>query len=1060
MPPCCWMSGLDSQLVMISVVAVDQEASKHGSITWICGLFWIISQVFFWLKGSHESWDFYAITFFQWHLARQLLRPIYHGHSKRWYICADYDRSCISQQNQRFPPLVCQYSIQVRISDRSRIRPGMTKIVPDDADGDGGGDVAPVHPKDWQLGEAAKQGQLDQVKELLQSKANIEARNGDRLQTPLHLAAKHGHRELVELLLEKNAEIEAKDKWRKHTPLHLAAENGHRELVELLLEKNAEIETKAESTPLHVAAVHGHREVVELLLKKNAEIEAKDMRLQTPLHLAARHRHREVVDLLLIKNAEIEAKDKWRKHTPLHLAAENGHREVVELLLKKNAEIEAKDRAQRTPLYIALDWKRGEVATLLIENGADPSAEDSRGRPAFAYAINGSLEAEPLMLQWITDPKHWSISHLVSILQCDNQDSIVKILETWPQDAKIGRKGTELKRARIKERLHTVLSRDPSEGGELGMGSYGISQQNLLWAQEVPVKLKYLPGVRGNNAVHEKLLKILANSPHEGISETDAVQAMVLAAWQQYRGFTWLEIASCFLSVACICGASYGFRHGFALSIPCLYVVAVLHLKKTLDEFVQALPFFIQCFKCSAQQNSYVNFDNVADFLYIVAGWLAIGRQLYVAGSVQLEKPWMAVFAAGAWLRLLYSLRGESWIGPRLLPILSAIKDTVAFFFLMVMCLSAAAHAYYNLQIRNEPVPTYAAVMQVVRLGIFGDFDLFEFEGLDPTYKLKDDVNEWEPIDPSPGPDYLYVHFLFYVTGVGIAVLLMNVLIGVLSSNYERYEDQSVGQFYRARVKMLVELQSRPLGRLFEYQGGRRCRWLFVGLRKLRCIVVTVVFVICTPVVFIVFVLCLPFFQRSGMIYTIRNSLGGFGSSGEIGASDCKIFLVIRDELDANDVRSLRTELKQMQGKLEKKVGAKIDAMQERLDRQQQNFQTLENKLDAGFAQIRELFAGGSQMGRGNVSVEGSQGLDHLRATASSPEVGTEAQAWLGDCHWDGRRLFRVIFTFQLTCLTQGSQGVKEWKYWLPELAKKSSPPKTVCERWIAQIDSQQLGGW
>ena len=847
----------------------------------------------------------------------------------------------------------------------------MTKIVPDDADGDDGGDVSPeamtaALPQsklDWQLGEAAKQGQLDQVKELLQSKANIEAKDNFGT-TPLHEAARGWHREVVDLLLEKNAEIEAKD-------------NGG-------------------NTALHAAAQEGHREVVDLLLKENAEIEAKD-------------------------NFE---------KTPLHEAAGKGHREVVDLLLEKNAEIEAKDRAHCTPLHDALLCKCGEVATLLIEKRADLSAKDCRGRLAFVYAIDGSLlEAEPLMLQWFTNPKHWSISHLVSILQCDNQDSIVKILETWPLDAKIDWKGTELKRARIKERLHTVLSRDSSEGGELRMGPRRISERNLFWAQEVPVKLKYLPGVRGNHAVDGKFLKILANSPHEGIFETDAVQAMVLAAWQQCRGFTLLEIVSCFLSVACICGASYGFRHGFALSIPCLYVVAVLHLKKTLDEFVQALGFFIQCFKCSAQQNSYVNFDNAADLLYIVAGWLAIARQLYVAGSEELEKPWMAVFAAGAWLRLLYSLRGESWMGPRLLPILSAIKDTVAFFFLMVMCLSAAAHAYYNLQIRNEPVPTYAAVMQVVRLGIFGDFDLFEFEGLDPTYKLKDDVNEWEPIDPSPGPDYLYVHFLFYVTGVGITVLLMNVLIGVLSSNYERYEDQSVGQFYRARVKMLVELQSRPLGRLFEYQGGGRCRWFFVGLRKMRCIVVTVVFVICIPAVFIVFVLCLPFFQRRGMIYAINCSLGWFGNSGKFAASECNIFLVIRDELDVNDVRSLRTELKQMQRKLEKKVEAKIDAMQERLDRQQQNFQTLENKLDAGFAQIRELFAGGSQMGRGNFLAEGSQGLDHLRETASSPEVETEgpilewrsqAKPGFKDCHWDGRRPF-LVFTFQLTCLTQGS---------------------------------------
>lgn len=62
----------------------------------------------------------------------------------------------------------------------------MTKIVPDDADGDGGGDVAPeamtaAFPQsklDRHLQEAAMQGQLDQVKELLQSKANIEAKTG------------------------------------------------------------------------------------------------------------------------------------------------------------------------------------------------------------------------------------------------------------------------------------------------------------------------------------------------------------------------------------------------------------------------------------------------------------------------------------------------------------------------------------------------------------------------------------------------------------------------------------------------------------------------------------------------------------------------------------------------------------------------------------------------------------------------------------------------------------------------------------------------------------------
>ena len=68
---------------------------------------------------------------------------------------------------------------------------------------------------------------------------------------------------------------------------------------------------------------------------------------------------------------------------------------------------------------------------------------------------------------------------------------------------------------------------------------------------------------------------------------------------------------------------------------------------------------------------------------------------------------------------------------------------------------------------RDDPTPTYAALMQVIRLGMFGDFDLFEFEGLDMTYQLSELANDtgdafqaWEPVNPDPGPDYVSWHFL------------------------------------------------------------------------------------------------------------------------------------------------------------------------------------------------------------------------------------------------------------------------------------------------------------
>ena len=108
-------------------------------------------------------------------------------------------------------------------------------------------------------------------------------------------------------------------------------------------------------------------------------------------------------------------------------------------------------------------------------------------------------------------------------------------------------------------------------------------------------------------------------------------------------------------------------------------------------------------------------------------------------------------------------------MGPRLLPILCAINDTFAFFPGDHMHCSSLTRILHSGN-RDEPWPTYAALMQIVRLGIFGDFDMFEFEGLDPIYTLKDADTAYMPQDPDPGPHYPWVHALFYITGVGITV--------------------------------------------------------------------------------------------------------------------------------------------------------------------------------------------------------------------------------------------------------------------------------------------------
>ena len=646
---------------------------------------------------------------------------------------------------------------------------------------------------------------------------------------------------------------------------------------------------------------------------------------------AAKHGRLDEVKELLQSRADLETRsDDHLKVTPLHVAAEKGHIDVVQLLLEKSAKIEAKSSSGRAPLFLAADQYQIEVAQLLLEKNAQIGTTDKDGQTPLSYALDhGMGKFVDVLFEHIPKQEAWSWSLVCKVLSLKNQEQVVRFLDMWPQKAAMkmrdGIGERILKRAQLPERLRAVMSlgycpqdKSISDAVVVNHLNLELGEQNLFGAQEVAVTLKVLPGVVGSDAVRNDFLQILADTPHDAIFETDAVQAMILAAWQHERIFTWQEIGNCIAMVMGLCYSSYNFRvlsemdnvYDFSsalwFGILSLLATFILLIIKTFDEIVQVYWHLLQVLRLPRRKTltkSYINFDNIADICYIVSGWVAIYRQLVVF-RYSLEKPWMAMFCAFSWLRLLYCLRGETWMGPRLLPILSAIKDTFAFFILMCICLAAAAHAYYNLGVRDEPTPTYAAFMQVIRLGIFGDFDMFEFEGMDPTYALKEnDAGQiWEPQDPIPGPDYVWVHALFYAIGLGITVLLMNVLIGVLGANYERYEDQAVGQFFRARVNMLVELQCRPLRNVAKFQDGG-LGWISRCFRLL----LKTLFVICSPCFLVLIALSCIFCQVSGVVYILRTAFGLFGShwgllEGEA-ASECQIFFVVRDEPDINDVR-------------------------------------------------------------------------------------------------------------------------------------------------------------
>lgn len=122
----------------------------------------------------------------------------------------------------------------------------------------------------------------------------------------LNAAAFHGHWRLCQFLVESGANVNCREKDTGETPLH-AALSSHRAaqywVVKVLLDAGADpnISTKhsAESgafmrdartrgeTPLHRAAAFSSGETIQLLLDAGAKVETKDMNGDSPLAWAS-----------------------------------------------------------------------------------------------------------------------------------------------------------------------------------------------------------------------------------------------------------------------------------------------------------------------------------------------------------------------------------------------------------------------------------------------------------------------------------------------------------------------------------------------------------------------------------------------------------------------------------------------------------------------------------------------------------------------------------------------------------------------------------------------------
>jgi ankyrin repeat protein len=119
---------------------------------------------------------------------------------------------------------------------------------------------------------AARTGNIDAVRALLERGADVNARESSEDQTALMWAVSERHGTVARLLLERGADVRARSR-RGQTALHLAARHGDLDSSRVLLDRGADVNQTASDrlSPLVVASVRDHAALAVFLLERGAD---------------------------------------------------------------------------------------------------------------------------------------------------------------------------------------------------------------------------------------------------------------------------------------------------------------------------------------------------------------------------------------------------------------------------------------------------------------------------------------------------------------------------------------------------------------------------------------------------------------------------------------------------------------------------------------------------------------------------------------------------------------------------------------------------------------------
>lgn len=166
------------------------------------------------------------------------------------------------------------------------------------------------------LVEAAKIGDLEALRVILESKPGLAAQRLPSGESPLMAALYRGHHAVVDFLMDAGAEVD----------VFTAAATGRLADLGKALELPGAVTAFSYDgwTPLHLAAFFGQLGAVERLLEAGADARAvsRNSLENTPLHAGTAGKHSDVALRLLEAGADPDVVDSGG-HTPRRIATEN-----------------------------------------------------------------------------------------------------------------------------------------------------------------------------------------------------------------------------------------------------------------------------------------------------------------------------------------------------------------------------------------------------------------------------------------------------------------------------------------------------------------------------------------------------------------------------------------------------------------------------------------------------------------------------------------------------------------------------------------------------------------